>query len=125
MNNKTIGIVTCPFCLEPAAVRKNKNGKFYYISKAGLITPSGDFGQEWFAENATMWGEEGEPPDGTPAWIVENKSNPPNTTSRIARRRPDPDPDPPEPETFTLPDQVEDDELEDEPKPADTGAGFF
>ena len=57
--NPTIGMVTCPLCNEPAAVRKDRRGKFYYISAAGRISPSNDFGQEWFMEHATIWGETG------------------------------------------------------------------
>ena len=85
MTNKTIGMVTCPLCDEPAAVRKNKNGKFYYISRAGLITPSADFGQTWFVENAEIWGEGG-PPADAPDWIREDRSNPDNTLSQVRTR---------------------------------------
>ena len=87
MTNKTIGMVTCPLCNEPAAVRKNKNNKFYYISRAGLITPSHDFGQAWFVENAQIWGEDGSAPPGAPDWIAEDRSNPDNTLSQVRTRR--------------------------------------
>ena len=81
-SNKTIGMVTCPLCNEPAAVRKDKNGRFYYISRAGRLSPSNDFGQQWFAENATIWGDDGLPPDDAPEWIVDGKSWPDNSMSR-------------------------------------------
>ena len=87
MTNKTIGMVTCPLCDEPAAVRKNRNGKFYYISRAGLITPSADFGQTWFVEHAEIWGEDVSAPPGAPDWIAENRSNPDNTLSQVRTKR--------------------------------------
>ena len=86
-------MVTCPLCDELAAVRKNRNGKFYYISRAGLITPSAEFGQAWFVDNAEIWGEEGTAPEGSPDWIAENRSNPDNTLSQV-RTRPAPKPEP-------------------------------
>ena len=92
-------MVTCPLCLEPAAVRKNKNNKFYFISAAGLITPSSDFGQAWFMEHAEIWGEDGTPAESAPDWIRENRSNPDNTTSRGAPSAP--------PAEFTAPQAAE------------------
>ena len=89
MTNKTIGMVTCPLCNELAAVRKNKNSKFYYISRAGLITPSAEFGQTWFVEHAEIWGEDGSAPEGAPDWIREDRSQPGNTLSQT-RSRPAP-----------------------------------
>ena len=134
MTNKTIGMVTCPLCNEPAAVRKNQRGKFYYISSAGMITPNDDFGQTWFVEHAAIWGEDGMPPDDVPAWIAENKSHPPNTRSQV-RTQPAAQPEAqPEPE----PSSPQDDEAADagsvdpslDPPPADVDDddstyGFF
>lgn len=112
MTNKTIGMVTCPLCNQPAAVRKNKNNKFYYISRAGLITPSAEFGQAWFVDNATIWGD-ADPPGDAPDWIREDRSNPANTTSRGARR-------PPELRAPTAAQTADaGDELDDELAPAD------
>ena len=79
MTNKTIGMVTCPLCNEPAAVRKNKNNKFYYVSRAGLITPSHEFGQTCFVENAEIWGAEGTAAPDAPDCIAEDRSQPGNT----------------------------------------------
>jgi len=119
MSNPTIGMVTCPLSGEPAAVRRDKRRNFYYISIAGKIAPSSDFGQQWFADNATIWGE-GMPPDDAPDWIAEGKSFPENTTSRrrgnervsnstsestVERQQPEPDsiPAPVQPEPVTTP----------------------
>ena len=80
--NPTIGMVTCPLCNEPAAVRKDKAGRFYYISAAGRISPSSEFGQKWFVENAVIWGVDGTPPDDAPEWIAEGRSWPENSQSK-------------------------------------------
>lgn len=117
-------MLTCPLCLEPAAVRKNRNGKFYFISKAGLITPSAEFGQAWFTEHAEIWGEEGNAPPGAPDWIAENRSQPENTMSKV-RTRSTPAAE------FTAPTAAETadagDELDDElaPADADDDVGFL
>lgn len=84
MANETIGMVECPLSGELAAVRKDKRGAFYYISIAGRIAPSADFGQEWFLEHATIWGD-GPPPDDCPDWIAQGKSYPPATRSKIRK----------------------------------------
>jgi hypothetical protein len=88
MANKTIGMVRCPLSGELAAVRKDRRGAFYYISAAGRIAPSTDFGQEWFLANATIWGEGGTPPANCPEWIAQGKSWPPATRSRIRGLKP-------------------------------------
>lgn len=86
MSNPTIGMVKCPFSGELGAVRKDKRGAFYFISVAGRLAPSADFGQEWFLEHATIWGDR-EPPADVPDWIVQGKSFPPATRSRIPGAR--------------------------------------
>jgi hypothetical protein len=77
-------MVVCPMSGEIAAVRKDKRGAFYLIGVAGRLAPSTDFGQDWFLEHATIWGE-GEPPAECPDWIRQGKSFPPLTRSRTRR----------------------------------------
>ena len=54
--NPDIGEIKCPFCGLVAPVRKDRNGKLYYVSKAGMIKPNLPEGQEWMLEHATIWG---------------------------------------------------------------------
>jgi hypothetical protein len=79
-------MVRCPMSGELAAVRKDKRGAFYLIGVAGRLAPSTDFGQEWFLEHGTIWGE-GEPPANCPDWIRQGKSFPPLTRSRTRHAR--------------------------------------
>ena len=123
MTNKTIGMVTCPLCKELAAVRKNKNGKFYYISRAGLITPSAEFGQTWFVEHAEIWGEEGSAPEGAPDWIREDRSNPANTLSKT-RTRPTAQTEPSATTEADDADAGDDDSPDSSPADADDGSLF-
>ncbi len=61
--NATIGRVRCPFTGEWAEVRKDKKGKLYFLSSAGLIRPNMPPGQEWILSNAEMFEK---PRDGEP-----------------------------------------------------------
>ena len=61
--NATIGRVRCPFTGEWAEVRKDKKGKLYFLSSAGLIRPNMPPGQEWILANAEMFEK---PRDGEP-----------------------------------------------------------
>jgi hypothetical protein len=79
-------MVKCPMSGELAAVRKDKRGAFYLIGVAGRLAPSTDFGQDWFLEHATIWGD-GEPPTNCPDWIRQGKSFPPLTRSRVRHAR--------------------------------------
>lgn len=73
MANETIGELKngCPLCGGKAEVRKDKNGKLYYYSAAGLIRPATRTGQDWLLENAIMYGrdqrEDNSAPDAEPA----------------------------------------------------------
>ncbi|MEM6191642.1 hypothetical protein [Shewanella scandinavica] len=53
--NDDIGEILCPFCNEKAPVRRDINGKLYYVSKAGMIKPNMPNGQDWMLENAMIW----------------------------------------------------------------------
>lgn len=53
--NEDIGEILCPFCNEKAPVRRDCNGKLYYVSKAGMIKPNLPTGQDWMLENAVIW----------------------------------------------------------------------
>lgn len=55
MANETIGRIFCPLVKKMADVRRDKRGKFYYVSEAGLITPKSPAGQEWMLENAELF----------------------------------------------------------------------
>ena len=54
--NPDIGEITCPFSGEVAPVRRDKNGKLYFVSAAGMIKPNNPAGQDWMLENAKIWG---------------------------------------------------------------------
>ena len=54
IQNTEIGKIICPICGDEASVRKNKNGRLYYVGKAGMITPNYRDGQEWMLQNATL-----------------------------------------------------------------------
>lgn len=49
--NETIGFVACPMTGEQSEVRKNKNGKLYFVGAAGQITPNRPAGQAWLKAN--------------------------------------------------------------------------
>lgn len=53
--NPDIGEINCPMCNKPAPVRKDRNGKLYYVSDAGMIKPNMPEGQNWLLENAVIW----------------------------------------------------------------------
>ena len=61
--NATIGRVRCPFTGEWAEVRKDKKGKLYFLSSAGLIRPNMPPGQEWILANVERFEK---PRDGEP-----------------------------------------------------------
>lgn len=103
--NSDIGRVRCPFTGETAPVRRNKNGRLYYLSSAGLICPSAADGQDWLLNNAEIFGADGAPDDaGDP---------PPASVQPEPGGDPEADPNPvtaPEPEPVTT---------EPEPEPED------
>jgi len=57
MANETIGKIKCPFTGGFGEVRKDKTGKLYFYSKAGLIKPNLPDGQDWILENAILFSE--------------------------------------------------------------------
>ncbi|MGI2072629.1 hypothetical protein [Shewanella baltica] len=55
--NDDIGTIICPICGDSAPVRRDCNGKLYYVGKAGMIKPNMPAGQDWMLENADIWGK--------------------------------------------------------------------
>ena len=53
--NEDIGTINCPICGDLAPVRRDCNGKLYYVGKAGMIKPNMPAGQDWMLENADIW----------------------------------------------------------------------
>jgi hypothetical protein len=53
--NDDIGEIRCPFTHDLAPVRRDCNGKLYYVGKAGMIKPNMPTGQDWMLENAVIW----------------------------------------------------------------------
>jgi hypothetical protein len=53
--NDDIGEIRCPFTDELAPVRRDCNGKLYYVGKAGMIKPNMPTGQDWMLENSVIW----------------------------------------------------------------------
>lgn len=92
--NSDIGRVRCPFTGETAPVRRNKNGRLYYLSSAGLICPSAADGQDWLLNHAEIWGEGGAP--------AEPSEPPPASVQPEPGGDPDADPNP-----VTVPDESE------------------
>ena len=68
--NASIGYVLCPHSGELAAIRKDKRGKLYYVSRMGPVPCSTAYGQNWILENAKIWGPESPPDPSAPDWIV-------------------------------------------------------
>ena len=61
--NPDIGEIQCPMCCKLAPVRKDRNGKLYYVSDAGMIKPNMPEGQNWLLENAVIWSHGVKPTD--------------------------------------------------------------
>ncbi len=59
--NEDIGEITCPITGDLAPVRRDCNGKLYYVGKAGMIKPNLPAGQEYMLTHATIWGAGGKP----------------------------------------------------------------
>ena len=59
--NEDIGEIRCPFTGDLSPVRRDCNGKLYYVGKAGMIKPNMPTGQNYMLENATIWGAGGKP----------------------------------------------------------------
>lgn len=59
--NEDIGEIRCPFTGDLAPVRRDCNGKLYYVGKAGMIKPNMPIGQDYMLEHATIWGASGKP----------------------------------------------------------------
>lgn len=53
--NPDIGEIRCQITGEMAPVRRDCNGKLYYLSRAGMIKPNMPAGQEWMLENARIF----------------------------------------------------------------------
>ena len=70
--NPDIGEIKCPMCNNIAPVRKDRNGKLYYVSDAGMIKPNMPEGQNWLLENAVIWPHGVKPKDS----VNEPKSTP-------------------------------------------------
>ena len=97
MANETIGKLKngCPFTGQPAEVRKDKNGKLYFYSRAGLIKPNLPEGQDWMLENSVMYApneretnHSGEPPAPKPARNVTGEGDPEPVTSQNEGHKP-------------------------------------
>lgn len=54
MANPKIGTIKCPIIGDVAEVRKDKNGKLYYVGLAGIISPKSAAGQARLKELATL-----------------------------------------------------------------------
>lgn len=115
---RDIGSVTCPFSGRPAPVRKNKHGRLYFLSDAGLIQCTGPSGQEWLRKNAEFYSGEVKntstksPPDSGTAAPVDPGPAP------VDPDAPNPAPIPPKsPPPATKPAAVPNSEPEPAPKP--------
>lgn len=74
--NDNIGHIVCGChgCTELAALRRDKNGKFYHdCLDCGRIAPNMEDGQRRIMERAVIWGPDGAPAD-VPRWIGEQWS---------------------------------------------------
>ena len=71
--NDNIGHIVCGChgCQELAALRRDRNGKFYHdCLDCGRIAPNMEGGQQRIMDTAVIWGPEGAP-DDVPRWIGE------------------------------------------------------
>lgn len=57
MANETIGRIKCPIGGDWAELRKDKQGKFYWYGKAGMIKPNLEPGQEFILSKAILFSE--------------------------------------------------------------------
>lgn len=58
MANPDIGTIECIFTGEVSPVRKDKRGKLYYVSSAGMIKPNMPAGQSWMEKNSKLFEDE-------------------------------------------------------------------
>lgn len=85
--NPDIGEIQCPFTGETAPLRKDKAGKFYFLSSAGMIKPNLSAGQDWILEHGIVWGankpvnEPEEPPQIKPTTVENSPPVPVNESS--------------------------------------------
>jgi len=73
--NPTIGQIGCwtPGCGHVAAVRRDGRGRFYAVCvECGRHAHEGQLAQDVIADNAEIWGEQGDPPAHAPRWIAED-----------------------------------------------------
>ncbi|NKF52784.1 hypothetical protein G3R49_19695 [Shewanella sp. WXL01] len=80
--NADIGTIKCPICGDDALVRRDCNGKLYYVGKAGMIKPNLPSGQNWMLDNATIW-PLGKKPVNEPAPQI-TQEQPPATQPKVA-----------------------------------------
>jgi len=52
--NPDVGEIRCPITGELSPVRRDKRGKLYYLSSAGMIKPNLPQGQIWMQKNSVM-----------------------------------------------------------------------
>jgi len=73
--NPTIGQIGCwtPGCGHMAAVRRDGRGRFYMVCiECGRHAHEGQHAQDVIADNAEIWGEQGDPPAHAQRWIAED-----------------------------------------------------
>lgn len=81
--NPDVGEIRCPFTGEMAAVRRDKRGKLYYLSSAGMIKPNLPAGQIWMRQQARMFDQPREhraavnEPPAPENPVNENRETPP------------------------------------------------
>lgn len=95
MANNTIGECACPFCQEPADVRKNVKGKVYlYCDNCGMIQPNLAGGQDWILANARLFGPDGQRPPMPPVAVPEQEpvAVPVAVPAPVAVPEPEPEP---------------------------------
>lgn len=63
MANPNLGHIMCPLSGKWAVVRAQCNGRLYWFSDAGKITPALPMGQQFINDNAVMWEAPEKPPE--------------------------------------------------------------
>jgi hypothetical protein len=63
MANPNIGHILCPISGKHAVLRAQCNGKVYWFSDAGKITPALAVGQEYIEKHGVMWDAPNSPPE--------------------------------------------------------------
>ena len=106
--NPTIGMVRCPFTGDAGEVRRDRKGKLYYVSSAGMIRPNLPPGQDWILEHMKALNE---PDESAPVQFGRRLVEKTEIKVKQPVQKTDPKPEPATVESQSQSDDDEDDWL--------------